>query len=324
MRATARRTGPTRSRFDLRGVNPLATPDEHSEGPFYHGTKVDLKVGDLITPGFRSNYDHGMRTSAWVYMSATLPIWAAELAQGDGPGRIYIVEPTGAFADDPDLTDKRFAGNPTRSYRSRDPLRVIGEVRDWQGHSPEEIQVMRDALDRHRADQALRVAQIPTESDLDRLHAQTDAAARVWAPDGAFRDCVLLMLIRGVEVELLSAMTYVSEKRGATRIFEHPRAIGVQPALDTDGMSPSGRITEVSAWREGWAAVIESCVTEIGLSLETKIWVSIDATHNRLRFRVDADGPERSWRRDLTLAHSILTDLAHGEIWDFANGSFRR
>ena len=100
----------------------MASSDEVISGPFYHGTKADLNPGDLITPGYRSNYGDGKRTTAWVYMSATLSPWGAELAQGDGPGRIYVVEPTGPFSDDPDLTDKKFAGNPTRSYRSREPL----------------------------------------------------------------------------------------------------------------------------------------------------------------------------------------------------------
>ncbi len=116
-------------------------------GPFYHGTKADLAVGDLIGAGFISNF--GKRNkAAFVYMAGTLDAatWGAELAQGDGRGRIYIVEPTGAFEDDPNLTDKKFPGNPTRSYRCRDPLRVVGEIVDWVGHSPQELQTMRDNL----------------------------------------------------------------------------------------------------------------------------------------------------------------------------------
>ena len=92
----------------------MAADDDVISGPFYHGTKADLKPGDLITPGHRSNYGHRERKTRWVYMSATLSPWGAELARGDGPGRLYIVEPTGPFVDDPDLTDKKFAGNPTR------------------------------------------------------------------------------------------------------------------------------------------------------------------------------------------------------------------
>ena len=103
---------------------------------FYHGTGADLSVGDLITPGFGSNF----RDSALghIHFSATLEAatWGAELAAGDGRERIFIVEPTGPFEDDPNLTDKKFPGNVTRSYRSTDPLRVVGEVTDWVGHSP--------------------------------------------------------------------------------------------------------------------------------------------------------------------------------------------
>jgi rifampin ADP-ribosylating transferase len=116
---------------------------------FYHGTKADLKPGDLIEPGFNSNY--GQRKKAkYIYLTATLDaaVWGAELAVGDGRGRIYIVEPTGEFEDDPNLTDKKFPGNPTKSYRSRHPLRVIGEVTDWQGHSPEQLNAMKEHLER--------------------------------------------------------------------------------------------------------------------------------------------------------------------------------
>ncbi len=125
---------------------------EWREGPselFYHGTRVDLKPGDLIEPGFRSNY--GTRKQAsHVYLTATLDAatWGAELAVGDGPGRIYTVEPTGPIEDDPNLTDKKFPGNPTRSYRTREALRVTGEVTGWRGHSPEELKAMKDNLER--------------------------------------------------------------------------------------------------------------------------------------------------------------------------------
>ena len=116
-------------------------------GPFYHGTKADLAVGDLIGAGFTSNFGRRNK-AAFVYMAATLDAatWGAELAHGESRGRIYIVEPTGAFEDDPNLTAKKSPGNPTRSYRSRDPLRVIGEVVDWAGHSPQELKKMRDNL----------------------------------------------------------------------------------------------------------------------------------------------------------------------------------
>jgi rifampin ADP-ribosylating transferase len=113
---------------------------------FYHGTRADLKAGDVLQPGYASNY--AQRKSAWVYFSETLQAatWGAELAKGDGPGRIYVVEPTGEFFDDPNLTNRRFPGNPTKSYRSQMPLRVISEYLDWQGHSAEEIQAMKDAI----------------------------------------------------------------------------------------------------------------------------------------------------------------------------------
>lgn len=119
---------------------------------FFHGTKADLKPGDLIAVGYSSNFGTGKPTS-WVYLTGTLDaaIWGAELAAGDGRGRIYIVEPTGPIVDDPNLTDKKFPGNPTQSYRSREPLRVTGEVTTWQGHSPERLKEMRDNLERLKA-----------------------------------------------------------------------------------------------------------------------------------------------------------------------------
>jgi hypothetical protein len=296
----------------------VAANDDPVSGPFYHGTKADLKPGDLITPGYRSNYGNGERTSPWVYMSATLSPWGAELALGDGPGRIYIVEPTGPFVDDPDLTDKKFPGNPTRSYRSRNPLRVIGEVTDWQPHSPDEIKAMTDGRDRLLAAQAERIARIPSEVDFARIHAQADASAHAWEPDPQYLGCTLLMLVRGADVEVFSAMTYRSDV--GTRTIELPRGIEVQAAWKTGEVSLSGRVTDATAWRDGWTAVVESCVTEIGLSLETRMWIAVDADHDRLTFRVDADGPERSWQRNLQLVRGVLTDLEHGDLWDFGTG----
>jgi hypothetical protein len=116
-------------------------------GPFYHGTKADLQPGDLVQAGYRSNFGEG-RKANFVYLTATLDAatWGAELSAGDGPGRIYEVAPTGPIEDDPNLTDKRFPGNPTRSYRTREPLRVVGEVVDWEPHDPEVLQAMRDRL----------------------------------------------------------------------------------------------------------------------------------------------------------------------------------
>jgi rifampin ADP-ribosylating transferase len=116
---------------------------------FLHGTKAALSPGDLIEPGRASNYGDGEK-AAYVYLTATLDAatWGAELAVGEGPGRIYVVEPTGPIEDDPNLTDKKFPGNPTRSYRTRAPLRVVGELLEWRGHSPEQLQAMKEGLAR--------------------------------------------------------------------------------------------------------------------------------------------------------------------------------
>ena len=124
---------------------------DHVKGPFYHGTKSELKLGDELIPGFGSNFQQG-RVSNNIYFSARVDTaaWGAELATAlegsDERGHIYIVEPLGSFEDDPNVTNKRFPGNPTESYRTREPLRVIGEVQDWEGHSPDVIQRMLDHL----------------------------------------------------------------------------------------------------------------------------------------------------------------------------------
>jgi rifampin ADP-ribosylating transferase len=120
----------------------------YGDGVYLHGTKADLAVGALLVPGRESNFEAG-RLMNHIYFTATLDaaVWGAELAAGDGRGRIYLVEPTGEFEDDPNVTDKRLPGNPTRSFRSREPLRVVGEVVDWVGHPPEKLQAMRDGLD---------------------------------------------------------------------------------------------------------------------------------------------------------------------------------
>jgi hypothetical protein len=120
---------------------------------FYHGTRADLQPGDLIAAGYVSNY--GARKQApWVYLTGTMDaaIWGAELAMGEGRERIYIVAPTGEIVDDPNLTDRKFPGNPTLSYRSRAALRVTGEVTEWEGHSPERLQQMKDFLARLKAE----------------------------------------------------------------------------------------------------------------------------------------------------------------------------
>lgn len=124
----------------------VATPFAQT---YFHGTKAELKPGDLIEPGYNSNY--GQRKNAkYIFLTSTLDaaVWGAELSAGEGQERIYLVEPTGEIEDDPDLTDKKFPGNPTKSYRSTQPFRVVGEVSIWQGHSAEQVKVMKDALER--------------------------------------------------------------------------------------------------------------------------------------------------------------------------------
>lgn len=117
------------------------------EGPFFHGTKADLRVGDLLAAGFRSNYRPEVVMNH-IYFTALRDGagLAAELAAGEGEPRVYLVEPTGEFENDPNVTDKKFPGNPTRSYRSREPLRVVGEVHDWTRLTPEALQAWRDRL----------------------------------------------------------------------------------------------------------------------------------------------------------------------------------
>jgi Rifampin ADP-ribosyl transferase len=118
---------------------------------YLHGTKADLKIGDLIEIGLNSNY--GQRKNAkYIYLTATLDaaIWGAELALGEERERIYLVEPTGPIEDDPNLTDKKFSGNPTKSYRSAHSFKVVGEITIWQGHAPEQVKAMKDGIERAR------------------------------------------------------------------------------------------------------------------------------------------------------------------------------
>src|SRR6187549_654761 len=119
----------------------------YEPGVYLHGTKADLTVGDLLVAGRESNFESG-RIMNYIYFTATLDAatWGAELASGDGRGRIYLVEPTGDFEDDPNVTDKKLPGNPTQSFRSRAPLRVVGEVVDWVGHSDEKLAGMLSTL----------------------------------------------------------------------------------------------------------------------------------------------------------------------------------
>ncbi|OBB36526.1 NAD(+)--rifampin ADP-ribosyltransferase [Mycobacterium sp. 852002-51961_SCH5331710] len=128
--------------------NPPKPFEVHESGAYLHGTKADLAVGDLLVPGRPSNFEDG-RISNHVYITQTLDAatWGAELAAGEGRGRIYMVEPLGEVEDDPNVTDKKLPGNPTRSYRTREPVKVVGEITDWVGHTPEQIQAMLDGLE---------------------------------------------------------------------------------------------------------------------------------------------------------------------------------
>jgi len=130
-----------------REINLPEKPGRLDDGPFYHGTKADLHVGDLLTAGFKSNYRPEI-TMNHIYFTALVngAGLAAELSSGTGRERVYIVEPTGEFENDPNVTDKKFPGNPTRSYRSREPLRIVGEVTDWERLTPEQLQIWRDRL----------------------------------------------------------------------------------------------------------------------------------------------------------------------------------
>lgn len=128
--------------------------DVLDDGPFFHGTKADLQVGDQLTAGFRSNYRPEVVMNH-IYFTALVDGagLAAELAAGDGEPRVYVVEPTGEFENDPNVTDKKFPGNPTRSYRSREPIRIVGEVTDWTRLTPEALQGWRDRLAELAADE---------------------------------------------------------------------------------------------------------------------------------------------------------------------------
>ena len=123
--------------------------DVYEPGVYLHGTKAELAIGEMLVVGRESNFEAG-RTMNYVYFTETLDAatWGAELAAGEGRGHIYVVEPTGEFEDDPNVTDKKFPGNPTRSFRSRHPLRVTGELADWVGHAPEKLDAMRDGVQR--------------------------------------------------------------------------------------------------------------------------------------------------------------------------------
>ncbi|MCL7748745.1 NAD(+)--rifampin ADP-ribosyltransferase [Halalkalibacter alkaliphilus] len=124
--------------------------DVLDNGPFFHGTKAELKIGDLLEPQHLSNYQN--KKSNYIYFTATLDAakWGAELATSISKERIYIVEPLGDFENDPNLTDKKFPGNPTRSYRSKSPLKIIAELSSWESHSDEQINHMLTSLKKLR------------------------------------------------------------------------------------------------------------------------------------------------------------------------------
>jgi hypothetical protein len=127
-------------------------------GPFYHGTKADLRIGDLLTAGFRSNY-HPDVIMNHIYFTALAngAGLAAALAKGEGRERVYIVEPTGSFENDPNVTDKKFPGNPTRSYRSQAPVKIVGEVTDWVRLTPEELQQWHEKLAKLKGDSSAKI-----------------------------------------------------------------------------------------------------------------------------------------------------------------------
>ncbi|WP_292677938.1 NAD(+)--rifampin ADP-ribosyltransferase [Nocardioides sp.] len=130
---------------------------DHVEGPFFHGTKAVLEVGDELVAGFGSNFEEGRVMNHVYFSSRVMPAaWGAQLASAlaglSDRGHIYVVEPLGPFEDDPNATNKRFPGNPTRSYRTRDPLRVVAELDDWEGHPPEAVEAMLGSLDALRAE----------------------------------------------------------------------------------------------------------------------------------------------------------------------------
>lgn len=139
------------------GAGEPMTYAKDATPPFYHGTRADLKPGALLAPGFNSNFQ--AQKLSWIYFSGTLDaaIWGCELAKGESRERIYIVAPTGDFVDDPNLTDKKFPGNPTASYRSRAPLRIVGEVKEWTPHPPERLKEMKDFLAKLEAEGDMRI-----------------------------------------------------------------------------------------------------------------------------------------------------------------------
>jgi len=133
------------------GLHPETPGQSPFRQTYFHGTRADLLPGDLIETGIASNYGQ-QKKAKYIYLTATLDaaVWGAELASGTGRERIYLVEATGPLEDDPNVTDKKFPGNPTMSYRSKHPFKVVGEVGTWHGHAPEQVQAMKDWLAKFR------------------------------------------------------------------------------------------------------------------------------------------------------------------------------
>lgn len=143
-------TGNAKKNYEL----SLSFKEKPSDrGPFYHGTKAGLQVGGLLTPGGMSNYKAELVMNH-IYFTALVngAGLAAALAKGDGHERVYIVEPTGSFENDPNVTDKKFPGNPTRSYRTKAPLKIVGEVTDWVRITPGELQKWREKLENNKGE----------------------------------------------------------------------------------------------------------------------------------------------------------------------------
>ncbi len=229
-----------------------ATRSVLDDGPFFHGTKVDLQPGDLLAPGYASNF--GARAVAnYVYLTATLDAatWGAELALGDGPGRIYQVEPTGPFEDDPNLTDAKFPGNPTRSYRTRDPLRVVGEVERWEPHAPDVLQHMRDRVAELAAQGVEAINDLP---DDEEPRTFTDANLR-----GArfVRSDLSGAVLRGVEIAGAEIDSPWLLEGGSTL---HVNGVDVAPFVDAelDRRFPGRalrRADDPAGLREAWSAL---------------------------------------------------------------------
>jgi rifampin ADP-ribosylating transferase len=146
-------SGDTEKSKEHAALAALFRSNPSDKGPFYHGTKADLQVGDLLTAGGNSNYKSEFKMDH-IYFTAMVngAGLAAALAKGDGPERVYVVEPTGDYESDPNLTDKKFPGNPTRSYRSRAPLKIVGEVKDWVRPAPEALQKFREKVENSKGE----------------------------------------------------------------------------------------------------------------------------------------------------------------------------